>query len=168
MAVAGLMLGSVANAIVIQNWERPIKGAQLTADQDTAKLPGANATYLTMNKRDDSSEPTSFTLQEDTGIRCITVPCPSTRDVQFKITAILPAIHNHDVLRYEAIEVLKHIPANVRIARRHLTVTESSMELVAPGGNGFMRREVWDVEVAPFAQNSQFYYGNPQALASIQ
>ncbi len=79
---------------------------------------------------------------------------------------MLPSFHG-DSVRYEAVEVLKNIPPHVRIAPRHLILTESSMELVAPGGGGFTRRTVWELEVQRFAAQSHHYYGNPEALASI-
>lgn len=165
--VVGLTISSMVNAIEIAGWERPIMGASLTYLAPTKPQVGAKATYMTLNQQDESVKPTSFTMVEDTGIRCIQAPCPSTREVEFKITAIIPALHS-DAVRYEAIEVLKNIPANVRIARRQLFVTESSMELVDPHGQGFSRKTVWEVEVQRVTGESMMYYGNPEALASIQ
>ncbi len=166
LAFAGLMIGNLAQAVSIPGWERPIMGAQLHYVVPTKPVPGRKANHLTLNQRDDSKEPTSFTLQEDTGIRCITAPCPSTRNIQFTITSIKQVLHS-DVVTYEAVEVLKNIPPHVRIARRHLKVTESSLELIGPEGSGFNRRTVWQVEVQPFAAPTDYYYGNPKALLTI-
>lgn len=166
LAVAGLMFANVASAIYAPNWERPIMGSDLRYVSPTKPVPGFKAVYLTINQRDNSKKPTSFTLKEDNGIRCIVAPCPNIVDTQFKIVSIAPAFHS-DAVRYEAVEVLKNIPANVRMAARRMFVTESSMELVGKGGVGFTRRTVWEVEVSTFSQPSKRYYGYPQALASI-
>jgi len=166
LAIAGLMVANFAAAIDVPGWERPIQGAELTLAEDSGAVDHV-ATYLTLNQQDGATSPTSFTLTEDTGIRCITTPCPSSREVGFTITGPAKRV-GFDTIQYHAVEVLKDIPPHVRIARRHLTVTESSMELVAPGGGGFTRRTYWQVEVKPFAQETQVYYGNPEPLASIQ
>ena len=167
LAVAGLLATTVAKADVNPNWERPFMGGALTEIVGTKPVIGARANYMTINQRDNASEPTSFTMHEDTGIRCITAPCPSTRVVEFKITKINQRFHRGDTVQYEAVEVLKNIPPHVRIARRHLIVTESSMELVAPGGNGFTRRTVWDVQVKQFSAGSIHYYSYPTDLSTI-
>jgi hypothetical protein len=49
---------------------------------------------LIINKRDDAKAPTSFTLVEDTGLRCITTPCPSTTTSEFQIERISPSLRN--------------------------------------------------------------------------
>ena len=168
LAVAGLMIGSVANAMVIKNLDRPLMGAKLTrVEPATPGFNPARGEYLTLNRLDGAVKPTSLTLTEDTGIRCFRAPCPSSKVTDFEITAVLPGFHS-DVVRYEAVEVLRNIPPNVRIARRKLNLTESSMELVAPGGVGFMRRTLWDVEISSFPNQVQNYTGNPVALATAQ
>lgn len=163
LAVAALMLATAAQATSLRPLELPIMRGNLTPVQGTGfTLP--RPMTLTQNQSVYADEPTSFTLVEDTGIRCIMAPCPSQKTTKFKITDIVPALHNSDVVRYEAIEVLKNIPPNVRIAPRRLSVTESSMELVAPGGNGFMRRIYWDVEIYRFNSDPQQYSSNPKAI----
>jgi len=166
LAVAGLLLGNLASAIEVPGWERPIKEAQLHYIAPTKPVDGLKAYHLTMNQLDEAAEPTSFTLQEDTGIRCITTPCPSTRDTEFKIDTITH--EGHDTVQYVATEVLKNIPPHVRIARRTIIVNESNMELVAPGGGGFTQRTMWDVEVKRFGAQSARYYGNVDYVATIQ
>lgn len=167
LAVAGLLVTSLANAIEVPGWERPIMGAALNYIVPTKPVEGLRAQYLTLNQQDGAEQPTSFTLTEDTGIRCVVAPCPSTRETEFTIQSI-DYSRRADSVRYVAVEVLKNIPPHVRIARRQLIVNESSMELVAPGGDGFMRRTIWQVEVRRFAQPSHNYYGTAEPLASIQ
>lgn len=164
LAVAGLMISQIATAVVTTDWERPIKGASLTEIIGTKPVAGRRAIYLSLNQLDGAEDVTTFTLHEDTGIRCITAPCPSTVEVEFKIDDVVANGHG---TRYIAYEVLKNIPPNVRIARRKLIVDESSMELVAPGNNGFMQREMWSVQVQSPGRGSLFYYGQPTPVATI-
>lgn len=159
-AVAALSLTPSANADFVLGRVRPFMRAELTRVEGRF-FPTAYT--LSINKEDGKKEPVSFTVAEDTGIRCIQAPCPSQVTTEFTITEISPGFHS-DVVRYEAIEVLKNIPANVRIAPRRLLVTESSMELVKPGGNGFMRRTMWDVEIRTFPNQVQIYTGQPEYL----
>lgn len=168
LAVAGLLFTGVAQADVDPNFEMPISEADLTEIIGTKPVEGARAYYMTKNQRVNADEPTSFTMHEDTGIRCVTTPCPSVRRVQFRITNIEHSFHNADVVRYEAVEVLKNIPPHVRIARRQLFVTESSMELVAPGGGGFTRRTMWQVQVKMHPNNSIMYYAQPTEFDSAE
>lgn len=164
-AVAGLMIGNLASAVSVPGWERPIKEAELHYIVPTKPVEGLLANHLTLNQLDEANEPTTFTLQEDTGIRCITTPCPSTKNTEFRIDTI--EHQGRDGVRYVATEVLKNIPPHVRIARRTLIVNESNMELVAPGGGGFMQRTMWDVEVKRFAAPSHRYYGNVNDVFTI-
>ena len=163
--VASMFVLGNANAVYRMGWERPIMVANLNPVESLLLYPQAQT--LTINRRDGAKQPTSFTLVEDSGIRCIKAPCPSFRTTMFVIQKVSPSFHNADVVRYEAVEVLKNIPANVRIARRQLNVTESSMELVAAGGNGFQRRTIWDVEIVTFPSKLREYRGYPTTLATI-
>lgn len=170
LALAAILTTTFASAMVSPNWERPIFGAALHSDESTGQprpIDVRRATYLTMNQASSAAEPTSFTLQEDTGIRCVMAPCPSTVETTFEITRIIYSMVNGPT-RYEAREVLRNIPPHVRIAPRTLLVDQSDMEIVAPGGNGFQNRIVWRVEIQTFANESKFYFGNPQYLATIQ
>ena len=162
--VFAVAFAGIANAVSIPGWERPIMSASLN-HTDGPSFP--RAMNLTLNQRNGAKQPTTFTLVEDTGIRCVMAPCPSQKKTQFRITNISHSFHSSDVIRYEAIEVLKNIPINARIAARRLRVTESSMERVAPGGQGFEHVTVWSVEVDTFPGKMQSYYGNPEYLATI-
>lgn len=157
-----LVVTGIANADFRLGWERPIMRANLTRVESSTAYP--NAQTLTINKQDGNKRPTSFTLTEDTGLRCITTPCPSFATTEFKIVDISSSLRHSDSVRYEAIEVLENIPANVRLAPRRLTVLESSMEIVAPGGGGFQRRILWDVQVETFSGQTAIYSGRPQYL----
>lgn len=161
-AITALLIASAANAAPRFRTELPVKQAGLREIVGTKPVGGLRAFHLTANQRFDAEDYTSFTLVEDTGIRCIMAPCPSSVDTKFVVTNVEET--GRETVKYTAVEVLKNIPANVRIAPRWLFVTESSMELVAPGGGGFMRREVWNVQVKPFATGSRYYYGNPVAI----
>ena len=154
------VLTNVASADFIQGRVRAVKRAQLELVSGPRFPLGRT---LSLNKMDGNVKPVSFTMLVDTGIRCITAPCPSAATIEFTIVNIAPGFHG-DVVRYEAIEKLKNIPANVRIAPRKLFVTESSMELVAAGGHGFVRRSMWEVELQSFSQETQVYQGSPRAL----
>ena len=166
LAVATLMIGNIASAVSVPGWERPIKEAELNYIAPTKPQSGLLANHLTLNQLDEATEPTTFTLQEDTGIRCITTPCPSSRNVEFKINQILH--ERRDGVRYVATEILKNIPPHVRIVPRTLIVKESTMELVAPGGGGFMQRTMWNVEVRRFNDETHHYYGEVQDVYTIQ
>ena len=167
LALAGLMIANIAGAVVDPTWERPVLSASLREISQTKPVGGSRATHLTKNQRDGWKDATSFTLVEDTGIRCVTTPCPSTKVTQFNVKSIVGSLHGSDVVRYEAVEVLKNIPPHVRIAPRRLNVTESSMELVRPGGGGFMRRMMWEAEVESFSQPARLYTGTPKAVPTI-
>lgn len=160
LAVAGLMLSGVASAVFDPTWERPVFSAELTASEIVEH--NDVATNLTLNKRDGEENFTTFTLTEDTGIRCFTTPCPSSKDTFFKIDRIITGRSGEPM--YEATEILNDIPAHVRIVPRKMTVVESSMELVAPGGGAFMRKTFWDVSVKHFNQEADVYTGNPEAV----
>ena len=73
-----------AFGIVRPGWERPVKTAQLEQIEGDGRYP--RPTELTMNKQDGALNATSFTLVEDTGLRCITTPCPSSKTTQFRVT----------------------------------------------------------------------------------
>ncbi len=161
---AWIAIANVASAVVVPRWERPIMRAQLSL-VDGSFFPRAMS--LTLNQRDESSQPTSFTLVEDTGIRCIMAPCPSRKVTQFEIQEVSHAFHNSDIIQYEAVEILRFVPKNVRIAPRRLNVTQTSMELVAPGGDGFMRRNQWEVEISNFFGKPQMYEGTPEPVFTV-
>lgn len=168
VATAGLLFTSLAQAVVVPLWERPILEAKLTATGDTVHSRELRAFHLTMHKRDDSEAATTFTLVEDSGIRCNRAPCPSTKNTTFVVTGVHSSFHRGDSTRYVAREVLKNIRPNERRAPRTLNLTESSMELVAPGGGGFLRRTIWEVEVESFAKPAMTYYGRPTGVVTIQ
>lgn len=162
MTVLGLCQS--ADAVIRLGWERPKMRANLEL-VDGLKFP--RALSLTLNQRDEAKEPTTFVMVEDTGIRCVTVPCPSKATTVFRIERVIPSFHRRDVVRYEAIEILKNIAPNVRLAPRRLFVTESSMELIAPEGQGFQVRTIWEVEVVSFPDKTQVYGGYPELLYTI-
>lgn len=161
---AGLMGSSFAHAMVAPNFEKPVMTARLKATGDTATSNELRALALTMNQRRGAEAATSFTLLEDTGIRCFRAPCPSTKNTTFVVTGVHASFRHGDSVRYEAREVLVNIPPNVRIVPRKLELTESSMELVAPGGGGFIRRTLWDLEIERFGRPTQTYAGEPKVL----
>lgn len=164
-AVAALTVANIASAVYAPGWERPIMGGPLDYIAPTKPVPGLKAMHLVLNQRDEAKEPTSFTLTEDTGIRCVTTPCPSSKETQFDITRIR---FTRRGVEYEAVEVLKNIPPHVRIARRTLTVVESDMEIVVPGGGGFAQLTYWDVVVKGFAAPADHYTARPEAIFTAQ
>lgn len=144
---AMMLLGAVqSQAIVRPGWERPIQTAQLTTNSNTIE----RVMSLTMNRQDGVRQPTSFTALVDTGIRCVTTPCPSTRYVQFRITNIQR--FGAQVV-YTAIENLVVPPGVVGPIAKFMTVTAS--------------HGVWSVEVNHFGRTT-LYQGYPQPVATIQ
>lgn len=162
LVFASLLVGGIANATSLLETETAIRGGELRYIVPTKPQPGHLATYLTLNQDDSANQPTSMTLTEDNGIRCFTVECPASDDTRFKIVEI--TYPHRDQVTYKAIEVLKNIPANVRIAPRQIVLNESSMELVKPGGGGFMRRTMWDLQVKQFSQQTKYYTSQPRDL----
>ncbi len=153
-AVAALTVANVASAVFDPSWERPIMEGQLTYIVPTKPVRGFKALHLVLNQRDGANEPTSFTLTEDTGIRCVTAPCPSTKETMFEITGVHAT---RTGVIYEATEVLTNIPPHVRIARRGMRVTEV---------HG--RRTSWNVEVMPFSAPTDRYFAYPTEVNTIQ
>jgi hypothetical protein len=166
LVVASLLIGSSASAVVRPGWERPIMGASLNYIVPTKPVAGPIANFLTLNRRDESQVATSFTLTEDTGIRCVVAPCPSSKTTNFVVVKVTPALRRATV-EYHAVEVLTNIPPHVKMAPRRLHVTESQMELVAPGGGGFISNTIWQVRVTSFPNKLHVYEGRPDYLGSI-
>ncbi len=103
---AGLILAaSIAQADVNPTLDRPVLGAELTEIIGTKPVDGQRAFYMTKNLSFSTDEALSFTMHEDTGIRCVTTPCPSTREVKFLINDLFIQRHG-ETIRYEATEVL--------------------------------------------------------------
>lgn len=161
LAAAGVMLSTMAMA----GTEIVAKSSPLKEIVGTKPVPGLRAFHLDLN-RDDQGKYSSFTLKEDTGIRCVVAPCPSSKDTKFTINQVI--VDRRDTVRYQATEVLTNIPPNVRIVPRKMEVVESSMELVAPGGGGFMRREMWNVRVTTFPNTSIYYAGSPKSAETLE
>jgi hypothetical protein len=82
LAVAALSSLS-AFGVVRPGWERPVAKAELSQIEGDGRYP--RPTTLTKNKQDGAKEATSFTLVEDTGLRCITTPCPSHKTTVFHV-----------------------------------------------------------------------------------
>lgn len=101
LALLSLVTAFSAQAIVRPGWERPILKAEVESEVATYPRPMT----LTMNKQDGFEFATSFTLKEDTGIRCIMAPCPSQVTNLFKIQH--RDVYRNGLVRYTAIEVLK-------------------------------------------------------------
>ena len=137
LLISAAVLTNVASADFVQGRVRAVRQANLELVSGPHFPLGRT---LSLNKMDGSLKPVSFTMVLDTGIRCIVAPFPSEVRVEFSIVKIAPGFHG-DLVRYEAIEKLKNIPPNVRIAPRKLFVTESSMELVAAGGIPLIGRQ---------------------------
>lgn len=108
--VAAAVSGVAAHAVVRPGWERPILQARITPIDDSIKYPVAE--HLTLNKQDGAAKPTSFKMVEDTGLRCITTPCPSHVTTTWRITDVESA--GGGSVLYKAVENLFPRP-NVRL-----------------------------------------------------
>lgn len=159
LAIAGLIFANLAQAndfeTVYVKGSEAVQGAKLTYISPTKPVPGGKAFYLELLQKGGASEPTGFKLHVDTGIRCITTPCPSTDIVEFDMTDIED---RSGVTVYHATE---KTPGG-RTSPRLLTVTESEMETVVGGGR-FHSRIVWEVEVQGKAFTDH-YFGYPHAV----
>lgn len=133
---------------------RPEMRGQLNITIGSETVPTLN--ILEKNFMDGKREAVSFTLTEDTGIRCVTVPCPSTKKAIFKIEDTQTY---EDSVVYTAVEVLGRFDHR---APRTLTVKESYMELI--NVDSFSQRVFWVVEIRGI-EGSMFYTANPEYLA---
>ncbi len=132
-------------------FERPIYKATL----ETRHLNYPRAELLTMTKQDGARFATGFTLVEDTGIRCVTTPCPSSHTSQWRIDPrtgrkVLPG----GTVVYTAVERVRH-PS---IAARVLTLTDHSRsKLEIP------YKHLWLVKIE--GPRGQFLsWGNPEGV----
>ncbi len=66
--------------------ERPYAKVRLEQIEGDGRYP--RPTELTINRRDRSIDAASFLLVEDTGLRCITTPCPSHKTSKFHVTKV--------------------------------------------------------------------------------
>lgn len=156
IALLTILTAVSAQAIVRPGWERPILKAEV--ETNFANFP--RPTTLTMNKKDGFEFATSFTLVEDTGIRCIKAPCPSEVKKLFKIKS--RNVYRTGLVRYTAIEVL-NTTAIGPIARQ-LTVDDHSQDI-------FRSRFKFDwigfVQQRPGLPVVEFG-GNPEPVYTIQ
>lgn len=165
-AILGIILTAlfintpVAQAIWLPGWERPVMRAELELQEDggASEYPAVEA--LVMNKRDGSEHATSFTLIEDTGIRCITAPCPSQKESKFIVSRVSIAKNGGSTL-YDALEVLEVEPGMIGPMARRLTLMDHTT-------NGLREFDpAWIVTIQHFGTR-QTYVGNPEPLYTIQ
>lgn len=67
-------------------FERPVGTVHLSQIDGDGRYPRPEA--LTLNRFNTSKTYTSFKLVEDTGIRCVTTPCPSETTTKFNVTNV--------------------------------------------------------------------------------
>jgi hypothetical protein len=145
-----------AQAVVRPGWERPIAQARLIAVDGKLAYPQPES--LTLNRRDGIlKKASSFTLVEDTGVRCFTTPCPSSVTTQFKIVSIDRDKYNSIV--YQAVEV-KTLPNTIGPMKRVLTVIDRRQD----NGNYEFG---WEVSLRHYGHAREFR-GNPTPVFTAQ
>lgn len=148
------MMGTMsAQAYYRPGWERPIQKAQLEQVEGNRYYPQPQE--LTMNKRDGSRVPTSFLLTEDTGIRCITTPCPSESKTSFTITHVQPL--GGGSVKYTAYTNVTPGRATLP-AMRALEVVDHSKNVTTG-----LIENVWEVYVG-----GRKFVGNPEGVITPQ
>lgn len=151
---------------------RPTMKAQLNSVDDTEVI-FPNATVIYFNTEDGTMNLKSFTLTMDTGLRCIQAPCPSFVNVPFRVTKTSQPVPNVNEFHYQAVEVLKNIPINVKRAPRRLKVTVSDREVAGSiNGQPFSHQTIVQVQLSTFPSLNQEYvldqeyFGIAEHLAS--
>lgn len=97
-----LSVAALARATELPGWEWAVYEAKLVQMQGSSVPP--RAVTLTMNHSESSgNQGSSFVLVEDTGIVCVTAPCPTRKKAYFHV---LQAMENKsNVIDYQAIEM---------------------------------------------------------------
>src|SRR4051812_31637812 len=86
LAAAGFMFGGMAIADIPVT-EFVAKTSPLREIIGTKPVPGLRAFTLSLNQSTEGDY-TSFTLNEDNGLRCNRAPCPSTKNTKFTINDV--------------------------------------------------------------------------------
>lgn len=123
---AAAMLATSAFGVA-REW--PIKMGELKPEGTPSSYPIAYA--LTMNQEQGSPEATSFTLDEDNGIRCVKAPCPSNVQTRFTVVHIQESKSN--TIHYTA-ESNPSDPQN----SRQLTVIDFEKHFMHPEQRWFV------------------------------
>ncbi|MEZ4751265.1 MAG: hypothetical protein R3B54_11785 [Bdellovibrionota bacterium] len=134
-------------------WERPVQRAGLTEAFTHEAFEYPVAVELTLHKRDGERKSTLFSLTEDTGIRCVMAPCPSSVTSLFQIVGV----RRIDRMRveYKAVEV-PHIEGNGKIVNggRSLEVLDFA---------GFQQQ--WNVRVSGSKRSAATMSGTLKRLS---
>ncbi len=134
---------------------RALETATLSkADHGPTVLPRLET--LTLHESAANPKQLVFVAVEDTGIRCITTPCPSSQTTQYRVTSVEQV--DAQTKKYVAWQVLTNIPPNVRIAPRVMTVVDFA---------GFQQQ--WSVHVTNrLPGGAANYVGYPQPAEEIE
>lgn len=155
MAVAMAVTGS-AMADFRPGYERPLMQADLVANQRTFPLP----VHVMTTRQDGSNrEITGITLTEDTGLRCVTTPCPSQRVSQFVVTGAQLLPGNSVAYTGYGNLVVKGPLGRPRIVQRSITLVDHSNSVVA-----FPRPYLWEVTVRQGLAIVGRAVGNPEVI----
>lgn len=152
LVIATMLVAMTAQGAT-PSWDKPV--AKSSLEELTEPLPEVIwplPEQLTMNRQDGSPFATSFTLQEDNGLRCVKAPCPNMVRSLFRRTVALPL--SGGSIRYLAVEINR--PA-AQGPNRILEVTDHSEE---PGG---LTVHTWEVTLRNRLEVRQFG-GNPTLL----
>ncbi len=152
-----------AFGIVRPGWERPIKKAQLEQIEGDGRYP--RPSELTMNKQDGAPKATSFTLVDDTGIRCITTPCPSSKTTEFSVTQVTTLPHGS--VKYVATSARRLIMGIIAPVPGHQTPVRT-IEVLDHSNNNIARHKYqWVLSYTTLMGHFQ-YGGNPEGVMTIQ
>lgn len=154
--ILALVGGLSAQAIYNPKWERPIFKAELTEvfGHELFRFPVAEE--LTLHQRDGAKDKTLFSLVEDTGLRCITTPCPSHVTSLFTITKIQKI--DAQTVKYFAKELPRvDVNGSIYNGLRKLEVVDFVGE-----------RQQWNLTIKEDSRKARKYVGYPEGVPTIE
>lgn len=161
LAMAAVVVTGSAMADYRPGYDRPLAQASLVSNQRTYPKP----THLITTRKDGGLfDVTGMTLTEDTGIRCITTPCPSERTTTFVVTG-QPVLLPGNSVQYTGVQNLI-VPGPLgrpRYVQRTLTLVDHSNSVL-----GIARPYAWEVTVRQGFAIVGRAAGNPEPIYTTQ
>ena len=161
LAMAAVMVTGSAMADYRPGYDRPLAQSDLVSTQRTFPRP----THLMTSRKDGGfAAITTITLTEDTGIRCVTVPCPSERTTTFAVYG-QPILLPGNSVQYSAVQnLLVTGPlGRPRYVQRTLTLVDHSNSVL-----GIARPYAWEVTVRQGLMVVGTGAGNPEPIYTTQ
>lgn len=163
----GMKFGLVAVAMVSLSafgvhrpgWERPVYNVPLEQIDGDGRYP--RPTNLMINKQSVAKQFTSFKLVEDTGVRCITTPCPSEQTTVFYVTGVSKNRGGSTI--YEA-STLRSFPLGIVVPKPGTVVR--TIQLFDHSTNRLARYKYRFVLKIQGKHDAHTYGGNGEAVAT--